>query len=158
MCVAMSLWLDVRTCVHTQIACHISFYATGVSYFVYGEMVDVYGGDPKLKEFMDVGLKFIQSLIRIGTSLPIYRLHIYTKPYREYVDTLNKLQDCGMLQYGYACMRDYLANDIHESCEHAGHACMPSALVSTYTNMTYFTLALWYAWIRWNVQGQQVAS
>ena len=101
--VAMSLWLDVHACVCTWIypvtSISISLYATGVSYFVYGEMVDVYGGDPKLKEFMDVGLKFIQSLIRIGLSLPFYRMHIYTKSYREYVDTLNKLQDCGMYCY-----------------------------------------------------------
>ena len=62
-------------------------------------MVDVYSGDPKLKEFMDVGLKFIRSLANIAMALPLYKLHIYTKTYRDYVDTLNKLQDCGM----YAC-------------------------------------------------------
>ena len=69
----------------------------GVSYFVYGEKIDVYSDDPKLKEFMDLGLKFIRSIINIAIVLPLYRMHIYTKPYKEYVDTLNKLQDIGML-------------------------------------------------------------
>jgi hypothetical protein len=58
-------------------------------------MVDVYSGDPKLKECMDVGLKFIQSLASIAMALPLYKLHIYTKTYRDYVDTLNKVQDHG---------------------------------------------------------------
>ena len=63
---------------------------------MYGEMVDPYSEDPKLKEFIDVGMKFIQSLASVGIALPFYKLHIYTKTYRDYVDTLNKLQDRGM--------------------------------------------------------------
>ena len=59
-------------------------------------MIDAYSEDPKLKEFIDVGMKFIQSLASIGMALPFYKLHIYTKTYRDYVDTLNKLQDRGM--------------------------------------------------------------
>ena len=67
----------------------------GISYFVYGEKVDVYSGDPQLKEFMELGLKFIRSLADIAFALPLYKLHIHTKTYRDYVDTLNKLQDRG---------------------------------------------------------------
>ena len=78
------------------ILCPLSVFAIGVSYFVYGEMIDVYSGDPKLQEFMDIGLKFTQSIASIPMALPLYKLHIYTKPYRDYVDTLNKLQDRGM--------------------------------------------------------------
>lgn len=68
----------------------------GVSYFVYGEKIDVYSDDPKLKEFMATGLKFVRSLGDIAIALPLYKLHIRTRAYREYVDTLNKLQDIGM--------------------------------------------------------------
>ena len=77
----------------------LSLSAIGISYFVYGEMVDTYGGDPKLQEFMDVGLNFTQRVASIPMALPLYKLHIYTKPYRDYVDTLNKFQDCGMQHY-----------------------------------------------------------
>ena len=69
-------------------------------------MIDAYSEDPKLKEFIDVGLKFIQSLASIGMALPLYKLHIYTKTYRDYVDTLSKLQDRGMqllIRAGHAC-------------------------------------------------------
>ena len=69
----------------------------GVSYFVYGEMVDTYGGDPKLQEFMDAGLNFVRSVVSMTLALPLYKLHIYTKTYRDFVDALNKLQDCGMI-------------------------------------------------------------
>ena len=69
----------------------------GVSYFVYGEMVDTYGGDPKLQEFMDAGLNFVRSVVSMILALPLYKLHIYTKTYRDFVDALNKLQDCGMI-------------------------------------------------------------
>ena len=75
----------------------LSLSAIGVSYFVYGEMVDTYSGDPKLQEFKDVGLKLVQSIASIANALPLYRLHIYTKPYRDFVDALNKVQDRGML-------------------------------------------------------------
>ena len=74
----------------------LSLSAIGVSYFVYGEMVDTYSGDPKLQEFMDVGLKFNQSIASMITALPLYKLHIYTKTYRDFVDALNKVQDRGM--------------------------------------------------------------
>ena len=60
-------------------------------------MVDAYSEDPKLKEFMDIGLKFVQSISSIANALPLYKLHIYTKPYRDFVDILNKVQDRGML-------------------------------------------------------------
>ena len=59
-------------------------------------MIDPYSEDPKLKEFIDVGMKFIRSIASIGMALPLYKLHIYTKTYRDYVNTLNKLQDRGM--------------------------------------------------------------
>ena len=67
----------------------------GVSYFVYGEKVDVYGDDPQLKKFMSLGLKFIHSLSDISIALPLYKLRIHTKTYRDYVDTLNQLQSIG---------------------------------------------------------------
>ena len=67
-----------------------------MSYFVYGEKVDVYSDDPKLKEFMDLGLKFVRNILSIAIAPPFYRLHIYTKRYKEYVDTLDKLQNIGM--------------------------------------------------------------
>ena len=59
-------------------------------------MVDAYSEDPKLKEFMDIGLKFVQSISSIANALPLYKLHIYTKPYRDFVDILNKVQELGM--------------------------------------------------------------
>ena len=75
----------------------LSLSAIGVSYFVYGEMVDTYGGDPKLQEFMDAGLNFVRSVVSMTLALPLYKLHIYTKTYRDFVDALNKLQDRGMI-------------------------------------------------------------
>ena len=108
---------------HTKINSLSSYHslcAIGVSYFVYGEMIDVYSGDPKLNEFIDVGLKFIRSLASITMALPFYKLRIYTKPYREFVDTLNKLQDCGT--WCIYIVRDYLVND--KSCEHEHVGCM----------------------------------
>lgn len=56
----------------------------------------MYGDDPELKEFMSLGLKFIQSLVGISSALPLYKLGIHTKIYRTYVDTLDKLQNKGM--------------------------------------------------------------
>ena len=67
-----------------------------MSFFVYGEKIDVYGDDPELKEFMSLGLKFIQSLVSITSALPLYKLGIHTKIYKTYVDTLDKLQNMGM--------------------------------------------------------------
>ena len=79
-------------------------------------MIDPYSEDPKLKEFIDVGMKFIRSITSIGMGLPLYKLHIYTKTYRDYIDTLNKLQDCGMQLLIRPDHRSrILVNDIHVS-------------------------------------------
>ena len=58
--------------------------------------MDTYSEDPRLQDFMDVGLKFVQSIASISNALPLYRLHIYTKPYRDFVHNLNKVQELGM--------------------------------------------------------------
>ena len=62
---------------------------------MYGEQVDVYSDDPKLNEFIEVGVKSAQ-LIGLTISIPLlYRYHIPTRTYREFLITLNKVQDIG---------------------------------------------------------------
>ena len=62
---------------------------------MYGEKVDVYSDDPKLKEFMEVGVKSAQNIGAIISIPPLYRYHIPTRTYREFLRTVNKLQDVG---------------------------------------------------------------
>ena len=72
----------------------VVFFA-GVSYFVYGEKIDIYSGtDPLLKEFMEAGMGYIRGLTVIGPALPLYRIYP-TKPYREYEKIVRRMQRAG---------------------------------------------------------------
>ena len=70
----------------------------GTSYFVYGEKVDAYSDDPKLNEFIEVGVKSAQIIGAIISIPPLYRYHIPTRTYREFLKTLNKVQDIGKIE------------------------------------------------------------
>ena len=68
----------------------------GVSYFVYGEKINVYSGaDPTQQEFIDAGLEYIRSLVSITTALPLYKLYP-TKAYKDYEKTVRRMQRAGM--------------------------------------------------------------
>ena len=67
----------------------------GVTYFVYGENIDVYSGTiPLLKEFMEAGLDYIESIGWILLALPVYRIYP-TKAYRNYKRAVTRMQRAG---------------------------------------------------------------
>ena len=67
----------------------------GVSYFVFGEKIDVYSGtDPLMKEFIQAGLDYIESVGLITRALPIYRIYP-TKAYRDYKKVVRRMQRAG---------------------------------------------------------------
>ena len=51
--------------------------------------------DPKLNEFIEVGVKSARLIGSIVSIPPLYRYHIPTRTYREFLRTLNKVQDIG---------------------------------------------------------------
>ena len=70
-------------------------YNTGVTYFVYGENIDVYSGTiPLFKEFMEAGLDYIESIGWIILALPVYRIYP-TKAYRKYKRVVRRMQRAG---------------------------------------------------------------
>lgn len=67
----------------------------GISYFVYGEKIDVYSErDPVQKEFIEAGIDYIESVSTITSAPPLYKL-FPTKPYRDYVRIVKRIQAAG---------------------------------------------------------------
>ena len=67
----------------------------GVSYFVYGEKINVYSGtDPIHQEFIDAGLEYTRSVLDITSALPFYKLYP-SKAYRDYKNTVKRMQRAG---------------------------------------------------------------
>lgn len=74
---------------------YAEFEIVGVSYFVYGEKINIYSGtDPLQKEFMEAGLDFIQSFLKTMRAFPLYKL-FPTKTYRDYERIVRRLQRSG---------------------------------------------------------------
>lgn len=72
---------------------------TGVSYFVYGENVDTFSGkDPAQKEFMEAGIRYLESLppVVISMMIPINKIYP-TKAFRDYRDIVMKLRQTGIV-------------------------------------------------------------
>ena len=68
---------------------------SGVSYFVYGEKINIYSGtDPLLREFLEAGTAYIRSIGIIGSALPLYKLYP-TKAYRDYEKIVRRMQKAG---------------------------------------------------------------
>ena len=68
---------------------------TAVSFFVYGEKIDIYSGvDDIQREFMEAGMDYMQSFDTLKNAMPIYKLYP-TKTYREYKKTVMKMQKAG---------------------------------------------------------------
>ena len=66
-----------------------------MSYFVYGEKIDIYSGTTNIhKEFIDAALNYFAGINVMGRSLPLYRL-ISTKSYRDYKRSVRKLTEVG---------------------------------------------------------------
>ena len=71
------------------------FLSVGAAYFVFSETLDVYSGkDKRFKRFQDAAIRFIGSLEMIIRSAPLYKL-FPTKPYRQYLQKVNAVQDIG---------------------------------------------------------------
>ena len=69
---------------------------------MYGEKINTYSvTDPQQKEFIEAGSKFIQSVARIASAPPLYRL-FPTKPYREFVKILNRMKKAGICGNNYS--------------------------------------------------------
>ena len=67
----------------------------GVSYFVYGEKIDIYcGADATQREFLEAGLDYIRSISSIARALPLYKI-FPTKPFKEYTRIVRRLQKAG---------------------------------------------------------------
>ncbi len=70
-------------------------FAIGISYFVYGEKINIYSDiEPVQKEFMEAGLEFISYISRITSALPLYKL-FPTKVYRDYVAIVKRMNQTG---------------------------------------------------------------
>ena len=62
---------------------------------MFSETLDVYSGkDERFKRFQDAAIKFIGSLADVASAAPLYKF-FPTKPYREYLQKLNAVQDVG---------------------------------------------------------------
>ena len=62
---------------------------------MFSETLDVYSGkDERFKRFQDAAIQFIGSLEMIIRSAPLYKL-FPTKPYRQYLQKVNAVQDIG---------------------------------------------------------------
>ena len=73
------------------------FHKLGVSFFVYGEIIDTYTlKDPRQREFVEAGSDYIKSVTEIGSSLPLYRI-FPTKPYRRFVSVTRRMKKAGTL-------------------------------------------------------------
>ena len=71
------------------------FLSVGAAYFVFSETLDVYSGkDERFKRFQDAAIQFIGSLEMIIRSAPLYKL-FPTKPYRQYLQKVNAVQNIG---------------------------------------------------------------
>ena len=71
------------------------FLSVGAGYFVFSETLDVYSGkDERFKRFQDAAIQFIGSLADVSSAVPLYKL-FPTKPYRDYLQKLNAVQDIG---------------------------------------------------------------
>ena len=106
----LSLPLLHPSLLHTISWLSFAFYLStiGTAYFIYGEKVNVYSDDPTLNEFMEVGVKSAQNIGAIISIPPLYRYHIPTRTYREFVRTLNKVQDIGKIEIE----QNYHSNEI----------------------------------------------
>ena len=72
------------------------FINIGVSYFVYGEKIDIYSGaDSIQQEFIDAGVNYIRSAAEIVYALPLYKLYP-TKAYKDYEKSVRRMQRAGM--------------------------------------------------------------
>ena len=66
-----------------------------MSFFVYGEIIDTYTlKDPRQREFVEAGSDFVQSIVEITNSLPLYRI-FPTKPYRQFQRTTRRMKKAG---------------------------------------------------------------
>ncbi len=76
-------------------ALHVLIFAIGISYFVYGEKINIYSDiEPVQKEFMEAGLEFIGYVSRMVNALPLYRI-FPTKVYRDYVAIVKRMNRTG---------------------------------------------------------------
>ena len=67
----------------------------GVSYFVYGEKIDIYSGmDPDMKEFAEAGLDYVNMTATIFLAPPLYQI-FPTKVYRDYTKCVRRVQRAG---------------------------------------------------------------
>ena len=72
-----------------------SFSWIGVSYFVYGEKINIYSGTDSIQqEFIDAGLNYIRSVNDIAFALPLYKLYP-TKAYKDYEKGVRRMQRAG---------------------------------------------------------------
>ena len=79
----------------------IMYTLKGVSYFVYGEKIDIYSGaDSIQQEFIDAGVNYIRSAADIVYALPLYKLYP-TKAYKDYEKIVRRLQRAGMVIGNY---------------------------------------------------------
>ena len=63
---------------------------------MYNENIDIYTGkDPAQQELLEAGLEYIESLVTLVRSLPLYRLY-KNKTYRDYEGILRRLQKAGI--------------------------------------------------------------
>ena len=66
-----------------------------MSYFVYGEKINVYSGtDPVQKEFMDASVDFIGSAFTMVVALPLYRIYP-NKTFRDFRRIVRRIQRVG---------------------------------------------------------------
>ena len=73
----------------------IMYTLKGVSYFVYGEKINVYSGTDSIQqEFIDAGLSYIRSVSDIVYALPLYKLYP-TKAYKDYEKGVRRMQRAG---------------------------------------------------------------
>ena len=76
-------------------ALRVLIFAIGISYFVYGEKINIYSDiEPVQKEFMEAGLEFIGYVSRMVNALPLYRI-FPTKVYRDYVAIVKRMNRTG---------------------------------------------------------------
>lgn len=84
----------------------------GVSRVVFNEDIDVHSGkDPMSRELVEAAVAFNASISRIQGSSPLYKI-IPTKPYRQYVQSLQRMRTVGaaLLKKHY----DDISSDIGE--------------------------------------------
>lgn len=80
-----------------QLAICIALYYlnAGVTFFVYGENINVYSErNPLFKELMEAGLDYIDGFGWIVFALPFYRIYP-TKAYRKYKRAVRRIQRAG---------------------------------------------------------------